>query len=112
VETYAPERVDVRVEADAPAWLFLADSFDPGWRVTVDGVPRPIHRANALFRAVAVPAGSHAVAFRYQPVPLAWGAAVSLLTGLAVLVVAGGGLLGALSARRRTAPPGGLTGRP
>ena len=111
VEAYAPERVDVRVEADAPAWLFLADSFDPGWRVTVDGVPRPIHRATARNKAFAVPAGGHTVAFRYVPAPLAWGAAATLVTGLVVLLLAGAGVVTALRGRR-TGRPGGPSARP
>ena len=108
VRRYDPHLVEVEVEASAPAWLFLADTFDPGWSATVDGQARPIRLANAMFRAVAVPAGRHVVAFRYTPAPLAWGATVTLATGLAVLLlaVAGAGLA------RRTDPPGAPSDRP
>ena len=102
VTRYDPHLVEVEVEASAPAWLFLADTFDPGWSATVDGQARPIRLANAMFRAVAVPAGRHVVAFRYTPAPLAWGATVTLATGVALLLVAGAGLAGAV----RPAGPG------
>jgi hypothetical protein len=67
-----------------------------------------------MFRAVAVPAGRHVVAFRYTPAPLAWGATVTLATGVIVLLVAGAGLAGAVRAGRprRTDPPGAPSDRP
>jgi uncharacterized membrane protein YfhO len=89
--------VVVEVAAGAPAWLFLADAFDPGWRATVDGTERPVRLANAMFRAVAVPAGRHVVVFRYEPRPLQWGAAASLATGVLVLLAAGAGLASRLA---------------
>ena len=99
---YDPHLVEVEVEASAPAWLFLADTFDPGWSATVDGQARPIRLANAMFRAVAVPAGRHVVAFRYTPAPLAWGATVTLATGLAVLLWRAGWPAGLGPAHRST----------
>jgi len=64
---YAPEEVRVHVESPQPAVLVLLDSFDKGWTATLDsGVALPIMRANALVRAVAVPAGAHLITFSYQ----------------------------------------------
>ncbi|HEY2158433.1 MAG TPA: YfhO family protein, partial [Isosphaeraceae bacterium] len=62
-----PERVEVVTASDGPAYLVLADTFDPGWSATVDGRPAPIRPAFVAFRAVALPAGSHRVAFSYRP---------------------------------------------
>src|SRR6185437_15075174 len=62
-----PERVEVATDAAMPAYLFLADTYDPGWSATVDGRPAPIRPAYAAFRAVALPAGRHTVAFTYVP---------------------------------------------
>ncbi len=61
------DRVVVEVEARAPGYLFLADTFDPGWTATVDGVPAPIRPAYVAFRAVFVEQGNHTVLFRYRP---------------------------------------------
>ena len=89
-----PDAIDVAVEPAAPGWLVLADTFFPGWVARVDGQPREILRANVAFRAVAVQPGESTVEFRYEPLSYRAGA---VLSGLAVLVLAGGLLL---SARR------------
>jgi len=82
---YAPERVEVELESSVPGYLILTDAWYPGWQATVDGDPAPIHRADLLFRAVAVEAGQHHVVFTFRPASLWVGAGVSLagLIGLA-----------------------------
>jgi hypothetical protein len=71
--------LSVRVENSAPGWLVLADQWYPGWYGSVDGQPVEIHRANFLFRAVQLAAGSHLVEFRYQPVPFLVGSGITLV---------------------------------
>jgi hypothetical protein len=72
-----PERVEVRTESPAPAYLVLADTFDPGWSATVDGRPAPIRPAFVAFRAVYLPAGRHTVVFRYRPVGFSLGLTIT-----------------------------------
>jgi hypothetical protein len=83
----------VRVRATVPSsggYLLLLDSYADDWRATVDGRPATLLRANGLFRAVRLNAGSHVVDFSYRPRAFLWGAAVSGvgLLGLLVLCVA------------------------
>jgi len=97
IERYAPEDVRVRVETPQPAVLILLDAFDKGWTArleTDDDIP--ILRANALVRAVVVPAGAHAVTFSYQTPLLKAGAGASFAGVLLCL-----GLI--VHARRRSA---------
>jgi hypothetical protein len=68
-----------RVENGAPVWLVLADQWYPGWYGTIDGLPVEIYRANFLFRAVQLEAGSHLVEFRYRPVSFRVGSAITLV---------------------------------
>ena len=81
-----PERVVVRADAATPAYLFLADAFDPGWSATVDGYPAPILPADLAFRAVYLEAGPHAIVFRYEPAGFRAGLAVGGV-GLAILLL-------------------------
>lgn len=76
--SYAPERVEVQVTSDAAGYLVLADAYYPGWVATVNGSDAPILRADLMFRAVEVGAGTSTVVFEYRPwwwpvVPLAGG---------------------------------------
>ena len=52
----------------AAGFVVLNDVWHPWWRVSVDGRPARLLRANVLFRAVAVPKGRHLVRFTFRPV--------------------------------------------
>jgi uncharacterized membrane protein YfhO len=65
--------------------LVLTDGYYPGWTVTVDGAAKKLLRANYFFRAVELPAGSHAVEFVYAPASFKLGALISALTALLLL---------------------------
>jgi uncharacterized membrane protein YfhO len=80
----APDHVRVEAQLDRPAFVVLVETYDPGWRATVDGAPAPLLRANGAFRAVHVPAGSHVVEFLYRPSSVLVGGAVSLTALLAL----------------------------
>ncbi len=84
---YAKQVVHILASLDQPGMLVLADSFYPGWNAYVNGRKKPIYRANLFFRAVQLPAGTHTVEFRYEPRSFAIGAAVSIITLLAILLV-------------------------
>jgi hypothetical protein len=58
--------VQLEVEAARPALAILADRFDRGWSVEVDGAPQPLLRADGIFRATEVGAGRHQLRFRYR----------------------------------------------
>lgn len=73
-----PEQVAIETDCSGPAYLVLADTFDPGWSASVDGVPAPIRPAWVAFRAVALGAGRHRVVFRYAPAGFGVGLTVSL----------------------------------
>ncbi|HEV8715143.1 MAG TPA: YfhO family protein [Candidatus Binatia bacterium] len=86
IERYAPEAVRVRVDTPQPAVLILLDSFDKGWTASLEnGTTLPILRANALVRAVVVPAGAHVVTFSYQT-PLLKAGAWASLTGVLLCI--------------------------
>jgi hypothetical protein len=76
---YGPRRVHLEVRAPRDCWLFLGDTWYPGWVATVDGEVTPIHRANIAGRAVHLPGGAREVVFTYDPRSLRTGTIVALL---------------------------------
>jgi hypothetical protein len=67
-ESYAPKHIKLTAKANAPGVLLLNDKFDQNWRVTVNGQPAELLRANFIVRGVFLEqAGEHTVEFRFQP---------------------------------------------
>ncbi len=65
---YANTEIEVTVSTDKPGFVVLNDIWHPWWRAELDGVEVEILKANVLFRAVQVPAGSHRLRFSFRPV--------------------------------------------
>jgi hypothetical protein len=82
---YQPERVVLTVRASAEAYVFLADSWYPGWIARVDGVETSIQHADLIFRAVHVSPGTHQIEFEYRPMSLYAGVIVSLIALVSLL---------------------------
>jgi hypothetical protein len=99
VEDVGPNQVRVTAEANGPSYLVLNDFYHRGWTATVDGRPAKVLIANALFRAVAIDAGSHVVDFRFAPQSLLLGAAISLLSLVVVIGAIVWGLMRAAAVR-------------
>jgi hypothetical protein len=87
ITRYEPDAVTVEASVPAPGgFLVLLDADDPAWRATVDGLPVPIRRANAIFRAVKLTGGTHAVAFRIGcPTPFLVGLGLSAAGAILVI---------------------------
>jgi hypothetical protein len=102
VELFA-DRAKYEVDLDGPGFLVSVDAWAPGWRAFVDGRSTDVLRANAVFRAVAVPAGRHVVEMVYRP----WTVLVGLTLSAAAAVVLAS-LGGALFFRRRHPTSGTL----
>lgn len=93
IERKTNNRLTVRVQSTGGGWLVVADTWDSGWRATLDGQPADLFQANYAFRAVRVPGGEHRVEMHYMPtgfVPGLW------ISGTALLAAAV-----AVAARRR-----------
>jgi hypothetical protein len=81
-----PEHISLSVKVSAPCFLVLADHYYPGWLAKADGTMTQLYRANAIERAVYIPAGSHLVEFDYDPNCLTDGLHLAVLS-LSVLAV-------------------------
>jgi hypothetical protein len=97
VTRYTPTAIDLELDAPAPGYLVLSETWYAGWTASVNGQPAPIAQVNGVFRAVPVPAGPAVVQLRYQPATWTWGLFLGA-AGLACTVVA-------LALTRRRATP-------
>ncbi len=77
--------LEVEVTAPEGGYLVLADTYYPGWTVTVDGTPTRLERANISVRAVALPPGARHVRFSFAPRFAMQGV---IFTGLGLLLFA------------------------
>jgi hypothetical protein len=93
------DSVQVALNAPAPSYLVLDDSYYPGWQVWIDGKPATINRADYVLRSVRVLPGKHRLVFVYAPLSYLAGLAITL--GTAVLLAVG--LAWPLLRRRRQA---------
>lgn len=83
------DSVEVGVKCTVNRLLVLTDNYYDSWQVYVDGQPASLGRAYGSFRAVAVPAGSKEVLFKYQSNRYALGKAISIVTSIYLLIVLG-----------------------
>jgi hypothetical protein len=90
VRDVSPNCVAVELGRGGGGYLFLADSYAPGWHAYTEAGELRVRVADVAFRAVALPEGTESVTFRYEPSSFRVGVFVSLLALAAVLGAAGG----------------------
>jgi hypothetical protein len=95
----------IRVDADGPGYLIVADALQDGWVATVDGRGVALRDAEHAAVAVLLPEGSHRLDLRYDPPSWALGV---LLSGASLLLYAAAVLTMMVRGRRRG---GARTGR-
>jgi len=88
IERYGADRVTMSVESDRGGYLVLTDAWFPGWTANIDGRETRVERANHAFRAVKLEPGRHAVEFRYAPMSVRLGLALSALAAVVTGVLA------------------------
>jgi hypothetical protein len=93
--SYEPNHIVLKANASAQSILLLNDRYDPNWKVTVDGKPVTLLRANFLMRGVQLAPGAHMVEYHFAP-------PVNLFYVSLSAIIFGLGLLGflAVSSRR------------
>jgi hypothetical protein len=87
VSNYGANGMRVRVQMPGDGMLVVGNTWVPGWRAELDGVPVSVHRVNGAMQGVYLDAGAHDVVLRFLPSSLFWGLAISALT-LLVCVLA------------------------
>ncbi len=77
--SYKANSFDLEYESDGDAFLYVSDTYYPGWRAYVDGKETKIYRANLAFRAIEAPKGKHTVVFKYIPMSFYIGLALTII---------------------------------
>ena len=80
VDSYKSNTVDLTVNSKSRQFLFLSDSYYPGWKAYVDDEKTEVLRANFLFRAIVIEPGKHHVRFEYDPLSFKLGLLITALT--------------------------------
>ena len=75
------------VDAAAPAWIVVSQTFWRGWKAEIDGTAAPLHYANLAFVGVRVSAGRHRIALRYRPMSVEVGFLAFALTVVGIAIV-------------------------
>jgi uncharacterized membrane protein YfhO len=84
VVTSGNQRMEAEVKLSEPAIVIFSEIDYPGWEARANGGAIETVRAFGLLRAVALPAGHWRVEWRFNPVPVRTGLALS---GLTILLV-------------------------
>jgi hypothetical protein len=85
ITKYGINRIEVDVDTDREAILWLSEIWYPAWKAAVNGKKVDVLKADYSFRAVTVPAGKSKVVFRFDSSYFNIGALISLLTLVATL---------------------------
>ena len=79
--------------------VFSEIYYAKGWNAYVDGKLAPYFRANFVLRAMIVPAGSHNIEFKFEPVVFKVGEKISYASSI-LLVLLALGTLGFITFRK------------
>src|SRR5262249_29257772 len=88
IERYSADRVTISGESERGGYLVLTDAWFPGWTARVDGRETRVERADHAFRAVKLAPGHHDVEFRYAPMSVRLGLALSALAAVVTAALA------------------------
>lgn len=78
--------IQINTSSNIDTYLVVLDSFYPGWKAFIDGKQTIIHRTNYNFRGIILPKGIHSVEFKYVPGSLKYGAVISGISMIIILL--------------------------
>ena len=84
---YTANKVSFQVKTQNGAYLFLSDTFFPGWQVSINGKSGKILQADSIFRAVEVPPGNSHIEMFYSPNSYKAGVTISTISLLLLLIL-------------------------
>lgn len=98
VSSYENDSVTAEIVSDGDTYVCFSQNYSPHWSAEVDGVEQKVDMVNGLIMGIEIPEGKHTVVFTYRDRSYEAGAAV---TGVTVIVLAGGILIGRRRRKRQ-----------
>lgn len=66
-EAPSTDHVTIHCNTTGPGWVWISQTYDPGWQATVNDKTAQIYPAHLLFQTVRIPTGKSEVRLRYLP---------------------------------------------
>jgi hypothetical protein len=82
IVNYTGDSYHAKYQAAFDCLLRIAVPYFPGWTATIDGKSTPVYAVDDALSGVFAPAGSHELTFQYRSNWFVWGA---LISGLALV---------------------------
>lgn len=67
IETFSPNRVEIKVKSDKIQLLTFVQNFYPGWKAFINGKEVDLIKSNYTFMSLWIPKGENTVIFQYKP---------------------------------------------
>ena len=88
IVNYTGDSYRAKYTAAFDCLLRIAVPYFPGWTAAIDGKSTPIYIVDDALSGVFAPAGSHELTFEYRSNWFLWGAAISVLTLVGIILFA------------------------
>ena len=72
--------------APGPGYAVVNDSYYPGWEAYVNGIKKPIYKANSTFRAVKVETGENNIQLIFKPAIVTVSFVISMAAAIILLL--------------------------
>ncbi len=82
-----PSYLLINLYTPADCWLFISETYFPGWKAELDKKEIKIYEADYIFRAIFVPKGRHQLKLIYKPISFVVGLYFSLASVMFLLIV-------------------------
>jgi hypothetical protein len=111
VTSLKPDRIRYLATSSHDGFLVTSEVYEPGWKAWLDGDEVEVYPTDVGLRGIALPAGTHSVEFRYEPLSLRLGFVVSLVAHVILVGVLAAGAWNGLRRRHRmSAAPSARSG--
>lgn len=86
--SYKPDELKYESNSNAEGLAVFAEIYynvNNEWKVTIDGKPADLLRANYIVRALRVPQGKHEIVFKFEPVSIVNGSKIDFMSSVLLI---------------------------